>query len=178
MANERSQVPQKANHEPAAAEKSAAQEKTPAPASSYLPAPGQSLSGAASPDDIPLTRDNILYLQRTIGNRAVVQLLQRKTKLSQPGDEYEREADRVADQVLRMPNQANEDEKRKRPEEETTVQAIEVSGSASGSRIAQRQAAPSPTTPAGDPNAASAQTLIVEDSAGVSQPGQMTKSQF
>ena len=58
---------------------------------------------AASPDDIPLTRSNILMLQRTIGNRAVVQLLQRKTKISQPGDAYEQEADRVAERVLSMP---------------------------------------------------------------------------
>ncbi|HST20354.1 MAG TPA: DUF4157 domain-containing protein [Blastocatellia bacterium] len=130
MGNEQSQAPQKANHEPASAIKSAAQEKTHSPASSYLPAPGLSMSGASSADDIPLTRDNILYLQRTIGNRAVVQLLQRKAKISQPGDAYEREADRVADQVMRMPQQANEDEKRKRPEEETAVQMKSVDGAA------------------------------------------------
>jgi Domain of unknown function (DUF4157) len=49
----------------------------------------------------------ILALQPTIGNRAVVQLLraemfQTKLAVSQPGDVYEQEADRVADQVMRM----------------------------------------------------------------------------
>lgn len=100
MGNESSQSQQKDNHEPANAEKSAPQEKTPSPASSYLPAPVLSVSGASSADDIPFTRDNILHLQRTVGNRAVVQLLQRKAKLSQPGDLYEQEADRVAENVI------------------------------------------------------------------------------
>jgi hypothetical protein len=58
--------------------------------------------GGGSPPDIPLTPQNILFLQRTIGNRAVVRLAQRKAKISQPGDEYEREADRVAEQVEQM----------------------------------------------------------------------------
>src|SRR5262245_51906059 len=46
-------------------------------------------------------------LQRTVGNRAMSSLLrsriiQPKLTVSQPDDEYEREADRVADQVMRM----------------------------------------------------------------------------
>src|SRR5262245_24039520 len=53
----------------------------------------------------------ILHLQRTISNHAVLQLLRDKTiqtklQISQPGDEYEREADRVAEQVMRMPDAA------------------------------------------------------------------------
>ena len=52
--------------------------------------------------------DRILYLQRTIGNQAVSRLinskaLQAKLKIGQPGDVYEQEADRVADEVMRMP---------------------------------------------------------------------------
>lgn len=61
--------------------------------------------------------DHILYLQRTIGNQAVLKLLERsgvnnqglgaviQTKLivGQPNDIYEQEADRVAEQVMRMP---------------------------------------------------------------------------
>jgi hypothetical protein len=52
--------------------------------------------------------DRILFLQRTIGNQAVQQLiksrtLQTKLKIGQPGDIYEQEADRVADAVMRMP---------------------------------------------------------------------------
>lgn len=49
----------------------------------------------------------ILRLQRTAGNRAVGRMLQTKLKVSKPGDEYEREADRVADQVMRMPDGAS-----------------------------------------------------------------------
>src|SRR5262245_50422552 len=46
-------------------------------------------------------------LQRSIGNRALNNLLvshavQPKLTVGQPDDEYEREADRVADQVMRM----------------------------------------------------------------------------
>jgi hypothetical protein len=62
--------------------------------------------------------DYILHLQQTIGNRSVQRLmpskeaafdfakigiLQPKLKVSQPGDEYEQEADKVAEQVIRMP---------------------------------------------------------------------------
>ncbi|MGH7807392.1 MAG: hypothetical protein ACRENT_04800, partial [Thermodesulfobacteriota bacterium] len=52
--------------------------------------------------------NQILFLQRTIGNRAVEGLLksgviQAKLAIGQPGDIYEQEADRVADQVMRMP---------------------------------------------------------------------------
>jgi hypothetical protein len=62
----------------------------------------------------------ILQLQRTIGNRRVAQLihakrltqqgkilgLQRKLTVGAAGDQYEQEADRVADQVMRMPDPA------------------------------------------------------------------------
>ena len=52
--------------------------------------------------------EHILFLQRTIGNQAVGRLiksgaLQAKLRIGQPGDKYEQEADRVADQVMRMP---------------------------------------------------------------------------
>jgi hypothetical protein len=56
---------------------------------------------------------DILRLQQTLGNRAVGLLLsglvssppmiQAKLTVNAPGDEYEREADRVAEQVMRMP---------------------------------------------------------------------------
>ncbi len=53
--------------------------------------------------------DRILFLQRTIGNQAVQRMMksgviQAKLKIGQPNDKYEQEADRVADQVLRMPD--------------------------------------------------------------------------
>ncbi len=49
--------------------------------------------------------DRILFLQRTIGNQAVTRLiesgaLQTKLRIGQPGDKYEQEADRVAEQVV------------------------------------------------------------------------------
>jgi hypothetical protein len=55
--------------------------------------------------------DRILNLQRTIGNQAVTRLIQTgaiqaSLKIGQPGDIYEKEADRVAEQVMRMPDQA------------------------------------------------------------------------
>jgi hypothetical protein len=65
----------------------------------------------ANPDSLPHT--DILQLQRTLGNRAVGALLggstaqrpviQAKLTVSTPGDRFEQEADRVAEQVMRMP---------------------------------------------------------------------------
>jgi hypothetical protein len=65
--------------------------------------------------------DHILFLQRTMGNQAVQRLvqgtgirvqgsgvrIQAKLKINQPNDIYEQEADRVAEQVMRMPELAN-----------------------------------------------------------------------
>jgi hypothetical protein len=61
------------------------------------------------------SHDSIIHLQRTIGNQAVQRLMrsnvgfdfakidiQPKLKVSQPGDVYEQEADRVAEKVMRM----------------------------------------------------------------------------
>ena len=45
-------------------------------------------------------------LHSLIGNRAVGQFIQAKLQISQPGDQYEQEADNVADQVMRMPEPA------------------------------------------------------------------------
>ncbi len=52
--------------------------------------------------------EQILSLQRTVGNRAVSRLiksgsLQAKLRIGRPGDIYEQEADRVAEHVMRMP---------------------------------------------------------------------------
>ena len=62
-----------------------------------------------------IAHDSIIHLQRTIGNQAIQRLLrsnalndvkvtgiQAKLKISQPGDTYEQEADRVAEQVMKM----------------------------------------------------------------------------
>jgi hypothetical protein len=45
-------------------------------------------------------------LQHTLGNRSVSRVIQAKLNISRPGDAYEQEADRVADQVMRMPEPA------------------------------------------------------------------------
>src|SRR2546423_530131 len=45
-------------------------------------------------------------LHQTIGNRAVGRLIQAKLKVNQPGDQFEQEADCVAEQVMRTPDSA------------------------------------------------------------------------
>jgi hypothetical protein len=50
----------------------------------------------------------VLYLQRTIGNHAVEGLFKRgmiqaSLRIGQPNDMYEQEADRAAEQAMRMP---------------------------------------------------------------------------
>lgn len=49
---------------------------------------------------------SIISLQRTAGNRAVGQFLQAKLAVSAPGDQYEQEADRVAEEVTQYPPQS------------------------------------------------------------------------
>src|SRR2546425_2792994 len=56
----------------------------------------------------PASVNPILQLQQTLGNQAVQRLLesraiQSRLKVSRPDDIYEQEADRVAEQVMRMP---------------------------------------------------------------------------
>jgi hypothetical protein len=68
------------------------------------------LNGQSNKRSSPMrARMPIHDLQRTIGNSATTRLfngalLQPKLTVSDPGDEYEREADRVADHVMRMPD--------------------------------------------------------------------------
>ena len=72
-----------------------------------LPRPASSVSSALS---------QFMTLHRTIGNQAVGRLIQRsetpnrksgviqaKLTINKPNDFYEQEADRVAEQVMRMP---------------------------------------------------------------------------
>ena len=44
----------------------------------------------------------IMQLQQMLGNRTVKSMIQAKLNIGRPGDVYEQEADRVADQVLSM----------------------------------------------------------------------------
>jgi len=57
--------------------------------------------------------DSLLQIQQIYGNRAVQRLLrtgaiQAKLAISEPGDQYEQEADQTADRVMRMPVAKNE----------------------------------------------------------------------
>ena len=75
--------------------------------------------------------DRILFLQRTIGNRAVQRLiksvaLQAKLRIGKSGDIYEQEADRVADAVMRMPEP--QVQRQPREEEVEELQAKATSG--------------------------------------------------
>jgi len=98
----------------------------------------ESLKTIASPVD------QILHLQRTIGNQAVQRLfksgtLQAKLKIGKPGDKYEKEADRVADIVMRMP----EPKILRQPEEEEEEELIQPKPIAEQiTPLVQRQAEP------------------------------------
>lgn len=94
-------------------------EVTPASLHSLQPlAPGALLQRAALAP-ASLRPADLLRLQQTLGNRATSGLLNRpsgprpviqaKLIVNAPGDEYEREADRVADEVMRMPAVQRED---------------------------------------------------------------------
>jgi hypothetical protein len=67
----------------------------------------------------------LLALQQTHGNRyvqRVVSRIQAKLKIGQPGDIYEQEADRVADEVIRMPEPRVQRQFELEGEEEETLQ--------------------------------------------------------
>lgn len=71
--------------------------------------------------------DHILFLQRTIGNQAVQKLfksgvIQAKLRIGQPGDIYEQEADRVAEQVMRMPEPLVQHRAEEEKKEQETIQ--------------------------------------------------------
>ncbi len=46
---------------------------------------------------------SLLQLQQQIGNQAVGRMIQAKLTIGQPDNHYEREADQIADKVMRMP---------------------------------------------------------------------------
>ncbi len=82
--------------------------------------PGFNSSGSSA--------DRILRLQKTAGNQAVQRLiksgaLQAKLKIGQPNDIYEQEADRVAEQVMSMPEPMVRRQSEEEKEEEVPIQA-------------------------------------------------------
>ena len=74
----------------------------------------------------------ILMQQQVMGNQAVQRMLQSriiqaKLAVSKPGDRYEQEADRVADQVMRMPEpcpMCNSEPEKKEEEEKFQAKLI------------------------------------------------------
>jgi hypothetical protein len=85
---------------------------------------------SSSPEQMISSRQGITILQRTIGNRAVGRMLQEKLNVGKPGDKYEQEADRVAEQVMKMP-EPQEDIERKPISEQ--ISPLSVSCESSGS---------------------------------------------
>ena len=92
-------------------------------------APGAILHRAALAPE-PLRPAEVVRLQQTLGNRAVGGLLNRsssphprvqaKLAVNAPGDQYEQEADRAAEQVMRLPaERRNEHEGAGAPAAET-----------------------------------------------------------
>ena len=136
-------------------------------------------------------------LQQTIGNQAMLRLLeagsiQTKLRVSQPGDADEREADRVAEQIVSS---------RKAPaiqrkcacageapcskcagEEQETIHRSALSRLESVEPSIQRASAEGSTAAAGAEKSAPAKhathPLVVEDDAKKVEPHQMRKSQF
>jgi len=104
-----------------------------------------------APSHIPFAlTSSLLDLQRAAGNRTVAgllgsALLQPKLRIGPPGDAYEREADRVADTVLRMPvgngappvpvSSAGDDEGVQRMCEECEEERLQRSASAGGELV-------------------------------------------
>jgi hypothetical protein len=91
--------------------------------------------------------DRILFLQRTIGNQAVQRLiksgtLQAKLRIGQPGDKYEQEADRVADEVMRMPEPGVQRQVEPEEEEEETLQSKPLASQITPLVQVQRQEEP------------------------------------
>jgi hypothetical protein len=85
--------------------------------------------------------DHTLYRQRNLGNRAMQamaesKVIQAKLTVGQPNDKYEQEADRTADQVMRMPEETSVQRKPLCPEcteEEETIQMVQMKQSRAGS---------------------------------------------
>lgn len=77
---------------------------------SMMPMTGTTAKGANKPLSLARkptasnTASGFYKLGHLIGNRAIGQLIQAKLSIGQPNDKYEQEADRVAEQVMRMPD--------------------------------------------------------------------------
>jgi Domain of unknown function (DUF4157) len=94
----------------------------------------------------PLRPTELIAMQRTLGNRAAGAMLGRqpvqgKLIVNAPGDKYEREADRIAEQVMRMPAPPRAELAEDQQQEAKVQPAIQRSGDgavASGGEFAQQ----------------------------------------
>jgi hypothetical protein len=91
----------------------------------------------------PQVRRQVSVLQRALGNQAMLRLLSRSTPaiqakltVNQPGDRYEQEADRVAEQVMRMPDPVAAPNFHASPREEVSLQRTPALADSSGSAVA------------------------------------------
>lgn len=66
----------------------------------------------------PVSTQDIQALQRTVGNQATASFIQAKLRVGPAGDRYEREADRVAQQVMTMPDVPRRSPVQRQEEEE------------------------------------------------------------
>ena len=101
MESQRQGIAQRANKE-VDADVNANGTKPPAKRSSPDSPKVSTKLAVSAPDDIPLTRGNISFLQRAIGNGATWQFIQRRLKVGRPNDSHEREADDMAEQITQM----------------------------------------------------------------------------
>jgi len=101
-----------------------------------------SVIDGTTPPFIPFTPQNMMFLQRTIGNQVVGRFIQAKLKIGHPGDRYEQEADRVAEEVMRMPEPKTQRqaEKEEELEEEKVIQQKPLSEQITS--LVQRRVAP------------------------------------
>jgi hypothetical protein len=65
--------------------------------------PAHAASMRSFAPDLTARERSLLRFQSAAGNHAVQRVMQRKLAINRPGDRYEQEADRIADQVMRMP---------------------------------------------------------------------------
>lgn len=88
-----------------------------------------------TPKTISVMANPLVQMQQQLGNRRLLKMIQTKLTVGQPGDVYEQEADRTADQVMRMPDPSLQ--RQQSEEEENKLQTSALAGSISP--LVQRQ---------------------------------------
>ena len=70
--------------------------------------------------------DMLIHLHQIYGNKYVQNIIQTKLKIGQPGDKYEKEADKFADEVMRMPERPVQWQLEEEAEQEQFIQRNEA----------------------------------------------------